>query len=476
MNTSKSFAMELAVAALFACFLSTSLFVRHDGADALVLTHYTSRIVEIASCFLIAFVARGSRINPFRLFQAGACSLVAYLALQGCERVLPPNLFAGQAVLLDSFAGVFNGILVASMVLLFARAFSALPSRHAIVLIPLSWACSHLIFLGSRLLPPSLVSPIELALLIFSSAGLYLVLRQLVPVPAFKGVVAPRKENLALVPLLKSSRYFSLYFGMLVFPFFYGLMAQICADAGVSSGLFDVATEVVGIAILALLAASAPLQRKGVDAEGSFVIILPVFATALLFLPLFWDREVFVSGFIMKCGFLIYTSLMWMQLQRLTSKAPDKSFFFFGIALGLYHLALMVGRLFAYALNAFTVLSDQTIASAALVAIWLLSMAALVMLLAHRRRKETPPASAPETSFDSAYALFAREHGLSERETLITREFSRGRTVAHIADELVVSQETVKTHLKRAYAKTGCHNRQDLIDLIEAVEHRSIGA
>lgn len=226
----------IAVAVLFACFLSTGLFVRHTGADALVLTHYTSRIVEIAFCFLIAFVARSSRINPYRLFQAGACSLFAYLALQGCKNMIPSNLFDEQAMLIDSFAGVFNGILTASMVLLFARAFSALSSRHAIVLIPSSWALAHLIFLGSRLLPSPLIGPIELVLLFLSSTGLYFALKHLVPEASFKGVIASRKENLALLPLLKSNRYFSLYFGMLIFPFFYGIMAQVCAYAGVRLG------------------------------------------------------------------------------------------------------------------------------------------------------------------------------------------------------------------------------------------------
>lgn len=469
MNSPKRFAMEALVAVLFACFLSTSLFVRQDGASGLVLAHYTSRIVEIAACFLIAFVARGSRINPFRLYQAGAGAFAAYLAFEGCKVLLPPGLFNGQAVLLDACSGFFNGILIACMVLLFARAFCSLPARHALVLIPLSWACSHLVFLGSYLLPPAHIHAVETLLLLASGAGLRFALGYLIPDAAFEGIVAPRRETLAMVPLLKSNRYFSLYFGMLVFPFFYGLMAQICADANISSGLFDVSTEIVGIVILVLLAMSAPLQKSGLDAEGIFVIVLPVFATALLFFPLFWDREVFVSGFIMKCGFLVYTSLLWIHLQRLTSKAPDKCFFFFGIALGLYHLALMAGRFFAYALNAYTVLSDQTIAVAALFAIWLLSMAALVMLFAHRRRREPSAVPTLATSFDAAFARFADEQGLSERERLVTREFARGRTVAHIADELVVSQETVKTHLKRAYAKTGCHSRQDLIDRIDAI-------
>ena len=46
-------------------------------------------------------------------------------------------------------------------------------------------------------------------------------------------------------------------------------------------------------------------------------------------------------------------------------------------------------------------------------------------------------------------------------------DYARGRSAAYIADELCISQETVKTHIKHIFGKTGVHNRQELLDLLE---------
>ena len=44
---------------------------------------------------------------------------------------------------------------------------------------------------------------------------------------------------------------------------------------------------------------------------------------------------------------------------------------------------------------------------------------------------------------------------------------SKGRNRAHIKEELVISDETVKSHVKNIYRKTDVHSQQELIDLIE---------
>lgn len=39
-------------------------------------------------------------------------------------------------------------------------------------------------------------------------------------------------------------------------------------------------------------------------------------------------------------------------------------------------------------------------------------------------------------------------------------------------DRLCLSRNTVKTHVKRVYAKTGVHGKQELIDLVDAERER----
>ena len=44
---------------------------------------------------------------------------------------------------------------------------------------------------------------------------------------------------------------------------------------------------------------------------------------------------------------------------------------------------------------------------------------------------------------------------------------ARGHSVARIAEMLVVSENTIRTHSKRIYAKLDIHKKQELVDLIE---------
>ena len=57
---------------------------------------------------------------------------------------------------------------------------------------------------------------------------------------------------------------------------------------------------------------------------------------------------------------------------------------------------------------------------------------------------------------------------LTRREIEILALLGRGRNGHYIADTLVVSYNTVKTHVARIYAKLGVHSQQELIDLVES--------
>ncbi len=55
---------------------------------------------------------------------------------------------------------------------------------------------------------------------------------------------------------------------------------------------------------------------------------------------------------------------------------------------------------------------------------------------------------------------------LSKRETEILGYLVQGRSAPYIAEELFLSVNTVKTHIKRIYAKIGVHSREGLIDKV----------
>ena len=46
--------------------------------------------------------------------------------------------------------------------------------------------------------------------------------------------------------------------------------------------------------------------------------------------------------------------------------------------------------------------------------------------------------------------------------------FAKGRSSTRIQEDLYLSRGTVTTHLRHIYTKCNLHNRQDLLDAIEA--------
>lgn len=60
-----------------------------------------------------------------------------------------------------------------------------------------------------------------------------------------------------------------------------------------------------------------------------------------------------------------------------------------------------------------------------------------------------------------------KRYGLTPKEAEIVELLARGRNSQAIQEKLVVSRNTVKTHVKNIYLKLDVHSQQELIDLVE---------
>lgn len=72
-----------------------------------------------------------------------------------------------------------------------------------------------------------------------------------------------------------------------------------------------------------------------------------------------------------------------------------------------------------------------------------------------------------ESTLETACNTLAETHGLSGREREILGYLARGRSQPYIREELVLSKNTVATHVKHIYQKLDVHSRQELLDLFE---------
>ena len=64
----------------------------------------------------------------------------------------------------------------------------------------------------------------------------------------------------------------------------------------------------------------------------------------------------------------------------------------------------------------------------------------------------------------------AARYGLTPREQEILSLLVRGRSKAHIAEAFLISENTVRGHVKHIYAKLEVHGKQELLDKVDAIE------
>lgn len=68
--------------------------------------------------------------------------------------------------------------------------------------------------------------------------------------------------------------------------------------------------------------------------------------------------------------------------------------------------------------------------------------------------------------FEQQAEELRRTYGLSQRETEVAALLVAGRSRPYIRDELVISLNTVHTHVRKIYAKCGIHSQQEFMDLL----------
>ncbi len=101
------------------------------------------------------------------------------------------------------------------------------------------------------------------------------------------------------------------------------------------------------------------------------------------------------------------------------------------------------------------------------------SVAGILFFLLYRGGKKQSPDSSENSSLQEQkippkerYLLFASAHGLTKRETEIGYLVLHGYSNARLAEELFISETTVKKHLTHIYEKTQTSGRKEFREKI----------
>lgn len=74
--------------------------------------------------------------------------------------------------------------------------------------------------------------------------------------------------------------------------------------------------------------------------------------------------------------------------------------------------------------------------------------------------------SDPERQTECVCAALAQRYHLSRREEDVLRLLAQGAVACDVAEALVISNSTAKTHMRNLYAKMGVHSQTELVLLI----------
>lgn len=253
------------------------------------------------------------------------------------------------------------------------------------------------------------------------------------------------------------------------------------------TGLFGI---IAAVAMLAVLLVLKP-RRANIDYFTPIAALCLV--TVLLYRSLSFG-DGYVAGALMTTFLISFYVLLWLMFISEAYERKLPAFFLLGLALGVARLSVAGGRFVAQQLLDHGGVDPQIALTAA---VWLLVATLSAMFVSFLRAAakrasgagtahdadagvgadavtlSAPPAGAVRaTGGGDALDRLKATFGLTTREFEVIEEYAAGRSARHIADQFTLSEHTVKTHLRHAYAKMDVHSRQELLDLIEELGTR----
>lgn len=209
------------------------------------------------------------------------------------------------------------------------------------------------------------------------------------------------------------------------------------------------------------------IRRKQISIEVSFAVCISAAccATLLALTPLFQSE--FTYAFVFMVAWMLrlfsFDGSIWYGRQY-QNIGLSVTFGAFGGIFILQFLCKFITRYF----------NDQDL-SLLVIALVVLVFALILFLLAHIQdtKSQLQHSIHYEPDSYSHRTTDSRHWGLTEREQDVLELLSKGYSVKAIAEQLIVSENTVKFHRTNIYRKLNVNSRQELINLVSSSKTKS---
>lgn len=268
---------------------------------------------------------------------------------------------------------------------------------------------------------------------------------------------------------------------ILVFCIAFGLMVSFeifTPTEGAATSVIDI-VGLRGIVSLLFFIASLTALARHMEFLFNTCLTFMVFGVIAMTVGLYTNDVQGLTRIFIPIGYAGFDILVWTLISfygKATSTPPLR---IIGVAMGAEQAGILLGQLIGLALGGSANAANNVVLMSLsyLLLIAVMGLARLGTALWRRQRTratdepledaegEAPPACPAD---DDYLDRFANAYDLTRRERDIFALFAEGRSAPYIAEMLVLSENTVKTHLRHIYTKCNLHNRQELLDAIEA--------
>ena len=425
---------------------------------AAVAGHDAFDLVMIATMFLCAALAK--RIGPLfgkrSLYAVSGVALTVSTLCMFASIWIPrsADALAVPAVLLGGFG-------IALVILLWSELYGCLnPFRVALYYSASMIVAALLIYLCRGLLLPWL-GAVVLVLPVVSLAACAAGFRSL-----------PSGE----LPRAKPSKFsfpWKIVLLMAIYAFAYGLK-----ESSMYQSTFGPHSAFGTLAVAAIVFVGVIARGGKFDFGVIYRIALPLMVAAFLILPNVGVLGQAASDFCTSASYTAFSILIMLIMANICYRFEIPSLRLFAIARASSEAALLAGILVRRALWQTDLLADPTtLAGFALAGIVLVLVCVVIWMseksvngdwgasgLSLADRLHVP---GPRERFMSRCDDLAAQYDLTARETEIMGLIAQRKSRAEIEQELFLSQNTVKTHVRHLYAKLGVHSKTDVIALFE---------
>lgn len=442
-------------------FYNEGTFIATSAAGAFALEPLWV-ISLLANVIAIAFLLMLSYFrNPLSSMRALPRAAAILTAVGTLLISHPATVLAGSFALTVYLAGsVLTGIGSAIVVVLWGELFASLGSRRTVNYSVIAFMIAAAATLVLTAIPPDAGQILVAALPVVSMV--YLVrFRRSIPhlVHGKRNIHIEKKPPYKLIAI---SLFFGVSFGVMK-----GLFSPIGEDLTDMRDLLNIAAIIGGsVAVFA----TTSIYKMDFD-HMTYQVALPLMAAGFLFLPLHEPWNVIGTG-VHQFGYQYFYIVLWAIWPVLASRSNLPTGWIAAWGLFSIQLGQLVGSIASGCMLGF-LRTDLDMAMLSAIIIFLLLLFALFALgngSANTGWGFVKPIEEADSSsnFEKTCTRLARQYRLSPREIEVFFLLSKGRNRAHIKEELVISDETVKSHIKNIYRKTDVHSQQELIDMIEA--------